>query len=188
MQIGLLFGSFNPIHTGHLIIANTVLNELPLTKIWFIVSPQNPLKKSGDLLNAAIRLQLVKKAIADNERMVASDVEFNLPSPSYTTNTLNYLETAYTENEFYFILGSDSFQQLNKWKDYETIMQKNLIVYQRPGFVMSEKNPANITIVKSPLLEISATQIRTLIKTNKSIRYLVPDVVREEIEKNNYYR
>lgn len=188
MQIGLLFGSFNPIHTGHLIIANTVLNELPLTQIWFIVSPHNPLKKSADLLNAGIRLQLVKKAIADDKRMLASDVEFNLPLPSYTINTLSYLETAYPENKFYFILGSDSFQQLCKWKDYETIMQKNLVVYQRPGFIISEINPDNITIVRSPLLEISATQIRALIKTDKSIRYLVPEIVREEIEKNNYYR
>lgn len=189
MKIGLFFGSFNPIHTGHLIIASTVLNEMPLTSIWFIVSPQNPLKKTTGLLDADKRFQLVEKAIAGDPRFKASDVEFNLSLPSYSVNTLKHLETAYPENEFYLILGSDSFLGLGKWKGHETIRKKNLVVYERPGHILPESRyKPNLTILKSPLLEISATAIRQLIKTNKSIKYLVPDAVRVEIEQHNYYR
>lgn len=189
MKIGLLFGSFNPIHTGHLIIANTVLNEMPLSEIWFIVSPQNPLKRTAGLLDADKRLHLVEKAIAEDTRFKASDVEFNLPLPSYSINTLKHVEDVYPENEFYLILGSDSFLSLDKWKDHEAILQKNLVVYQRPGYAITNPgNTSNINVIKSPLLEISATTIRQLIKNGKSIKYLVPDAVRVEIEKHNYYK
>jgi len=189
MKVGLFFGSFNPIHTGHLIIANTVLNELPLTEVWFVVSPQNPLKKSPDLLDAAIRFQLTAKAIASDTRLKASDVEFNLPLPSYSIDTLTQLGKLHPENEFHLILGSDSFLSLDKWKGYKEILQMKLVVYQRPGYSVPEQSKAsNITLLTSPLLEISATTIRQLIKNGKSIRYFVPDVVRAEIEKNNYYK
>ena len=189
MKVGLLFGSFNPIHTGHLIIANTVINETEISKVWFIVSPQNPLKARAGLLDADIRLQLVSIAIDGDNRFKASDVEFKMPLPSYTINTLNHLETIYPENEFYLLLGSDSFLNLSNWKDHSRLLEKNIIVYQRPGFLIEpESFPSNIVLLKSPLLEISATEIRELIKKNKSIRYMVPQPVISEIEKNKYYR
>ena len=189
MEIGLLFGSFNPIHMGHLIIANAVLNELPLSKIWFIVSPQNPLKKNSALLHADKRLMLVEKAIESDQRFSTSDVEFNLPVPSYTINTLMHLEKKYPENKFYLIMGSDSFLDLKKWKNYETLLRKNIIVYERPGFIMSKTSfSSNIISLKSPLLDISATEIRTLIKAGKSIRYLVPENIILIIENQLLYK
>src|SRR6478736_4718565 len=132
MQIGLLFGSFNPIHTGHLVIANTVINDTEVSKVWFIVSPQNPLKAKSDLLDAYVRFQLVSLAIDKDNRFEVSDLEFKMPLPSYTIDTLKHLETLYRENEFYLILGSDSFLNLSVWKDYAQILLKNIIVYQRP--------------------------------------------------------
>jgi len=189
MKIGLYFGSFNPIHTGHLIVANTVLNCTNISKIWFIVSPQNPLKKISDLLDGSARLHLVKRATELDERMFVSDAEFNLPTPSYTYNTLKYFEDEFPENDFTLIMGSDSFSQLNLWKNYKEILQKKIIVYQRPEFVIPAKLILpNIVIINTPLLNISATEIRILIKAGKSIRYLVPAAVIEEIERNNYYR
>lgn len=189
MKIGLLFGSFNPIHTGHLIIANTVLNEMPLAEIWFVVSPQNPLKKTTDLLDADKRFLLVEKAIDGDHRFKASDVEFKLPLPSYSINTLKHLEESFPGNEFYLILGSDSFLSLDKWKDHESILEKKLVVYQRPGHALPGlTDKSNITLLRSPLLEISATTIRELIKNGKSIKYLVPDAAQDAIEKYNYYK
>jgi nicotinate-nucleotide adenylyltransferase len=189
MKIGLLFGSFNPIHTGHLIIANAIINDIEISKVWFIVSPQNPLKAKSDLLDAYARFQLVSLAINNDHRLEVSDLEFKMPLPSYTIDTLQYLEALYPENEFYLILGSDSFLNLSSWKDYAQLLIRNIIVYQRPGFLLPQQpRPANITILSSPLLEISSTAIRALIKKNKSIHYLVPEVVESEIEKNKYYR
>ena len=189
MKVGLFFGSFNPIHIGHFIIANTVLNKLPLAKIWFIVSPQNPLKQNASLLAAAQRLSLVENAIKNDSRFLASDVEFNLPIPSYTIDTIGYLEKQYPENTFYLIMGSDSFLDLKKWKGYTALIQKKIIVYQRPAFVIDEELMApNVTIIKSPLLNISATEIRTLIKQNKSIKYLVTDEVMQLIDNQSFYR
>ena len=177
MNIGLFFGSFNPIHTGHLIIANTVLNTFALDNIWFIVSPQNPLKEKSELLAPEFRFQMVEKAIAKDFRFKASDVEFNLPLPSYTIDTLTYLENVYPSNQFYLILGSDAFQALPHWKNHEQLLNKKIIVYLRPGYPVSEKSlPYNITILESPLLELSSTEIRRLIKAKKSIRYLTPQV------------
>src|SRR5690349_7354921 len=118
MRIGLFFGSFNPIHTGHLIIANNVINQTGIAKIWFIVSPQNPLKTTTDLLDAHIRFQLVSIAIDGDNRFTASDVEFKMPLPSYTINTLTYLEDTNSKHEFYLILGSDSFSNLHRWKNH----------------------------------------------------------------------
>jgi nicotinate-nucleotide adenylyltransferase len=188
MNIGLFFGSFNPIHTGHLIIANTVCNAFQVDNIWFVVSPQNPLKERSDLLTAEIRLELVEKAIAEDTRFTASNVEFNLPIPSYTINTFTYLENVYPDHQFYFILGSDAYASLPEWKDCEALIKKKTIVYQRPGFLIPETSvPANVTILKSPLLDISSTEIRRLIKTKKSIRYLTPNSIIEAIEKDQLY-
>ena len=189
MKIGLYFGSFNPVHVAHLIIANHILNETDIERVWFVVSPQNPFKISAGLLNEYHRLHLVKTAAEDDNRIKASDIEFNLPRPSYTATTLVYLKEKYPEHEFSIVMGSDSFQNLHKWKNYEAIIANHQIyVYRRPGFAIDNSIGAKLTITEAPLLQLSATQIRNYIQEGKSIRYLVPDNVREEIEKGNYYR
>jgi nicotinate-nucleotide adenylyltransferase len=189
MKIGLYFGSFNPVHIGHLIIANHILNTTSLQQVWLIVSPHNPLKKSASLLNEYHRLHLVQCAIEGENNLKASNVEFHLPKPSYTIDTLTYLEEKFPDREFAVIMGSDSFCNIDKWKNYEVLLKKyELYIYKRPGFDIKNPVNSNITILNAPLLEISSTHIRELIKQNKSIRYLVPDTVKEEIEKNRYYK
>ena len=190
MKIGLYFGSFNPIHTGHLIIANHVINFTNMNQVWLIISPQNPQKPSHTLLNEYHRLHLVQKAIEDNPKLKASDIEFRLSKPSYTIDTLIYLEEKYPKHNFSIIMGSDSFQNINNWKNAE-VLKKNysFIIYERPGFEM-DKNIENekVKILNAPLLEISATAIRNNIKAGKSIQYIVPDAVNKEIIENGYYK
>ena len=189
MKIGLYFGSFNPIHVAHLIIANHFLNETDIKKIWFVISPQNPLKAESNLLNEYHRLHLVRLATEDDNRIKSSDIEFSLPKPSYTINTLIYLEEKFPEHEFVIIMGSDSFQNFHKWKNYEIIVKNYAIyVYIRPGFDVQNLLNAKLNIIDVPLLQLSATQIRKHIKEGKSIRYMVPDKVMEEIEKGGYYK
>lgn len=190
MKIGLYFGSFNPIHHGHLIIANYLLQQTELEQVWFVVSPQNPLKPSAGLLNEYNRLFLVQLAIEGESRLKASDIEFKLPRPSYTVDTLAYLGEKYRQNQFAIIMGSDSFENIARWKNYTFILQHYPVyVYKRPGHEVTELYPpAAVTVLKAPLLEISATHIRNTIKANNSIRYLVPDKVAEEILRNGYYR
>ncbi len=190
MKIGLYFGSFNPIHIGHLIIANHVANYTDVDQVWLIVSPQNPLKHSSVLLNEYNRLHLVKLAVEDNPKIRVSDVEFKLPKPSYTIDTLAYLEEKYPTNKFSIIMGSDSFSNIEKWKNYEVLLKKySLIIYSRPSFPVAPKwLSQNTQVLKAPLLEISATAIREAIKTNKSIRYLVSEKVCDEIEQAGYYK
>jgi nicotinate-nucleotide adenylyltransferase len=188
MKIGLFFGSFNPIHNGHLIIANHILNESDIDKVWFVVSPQNPFKNAESLLNNYDRLHLVSKATENDLRMKASDIEFHLPKPSYTVTTLAYLKEKYPEHKFVIIIGSDSFQNLSKWKNFEIIVNNyQIIIYKRPGFEIENNTGAKILIMNAPLLEISATYIRDLIKKNKSIKYLVPENIEEEIKTNRFY-
>ncbi len=189
MNIGLYFGSFNPVHAGHLIIANHILNVTELNKIWFIVSPQNPFKTNSGLLNEYNRLHLLKLATEDDFRIKVSDIEFGLPKPSYTSVTLAHLHEKYPEHDFSIIMGSDSFQNLHKWKNYDSIISNHPIyVYNRPGFDINNQINAQLMVVDAPLLQISATQIRQLIKEGMSVRYMIPDKVREEIEKGNYYK
>lgn len=189
MKIGLYFGSFNPIHTGHLIIANHILNESELSRIWFVVSPQNPFKQSEGLANEYDRFHLVQKAVEDDPRLKASDIEFSLPKPSYTIHTLVYLQEKYPDHSFSIIMGSDGFQNLGKWKNAEQIISNYpILIYKRPGFEINNDLGADITIMDAPLLEISATHIRELIASGKSIKYLVPPKVEEEILSGGIFR
>ena len=189
MKIGLYFGSFNPIHNGHLIIAQHILNESPLQQVWFVVSPLNPFKQQKQLLSEYDRLHLVNLAIENSLQLKAVDIEFRLPKPSYTINTLTYLLEKYPHHEFSIIMGSDSLQNLHQWKNAEQIMNNYPVyVYTRPGFEIKKQQIRTLIEVKAPLLEISATHIRQLIQSNKSIRFLVPDIVYEEIEKAGYYK
>jgi nicotinate-nucleotide adenylyltransferase len=191
MEIGLYFGSFNPIHHGHLIIANYILEHTSLNQVWFVVSPQNPLKPSGTLLNEYHRLYLVNAAVEGENNLKASDIEFKLPKPSYTADTLAYLAEKYPAYTFSIIMGSDSFQNLPKWKNYQYLLRNYPIyVYKRPEHETLPAYPdaKRLIILDAPLLPISATHIRKNIKEGKSIRYLVPDAVRDEIERNGYYR
>jgi nicotinate-nucleotide adenylyltransferase len=189
MKIGLYFGSFNPIHIGHLIIASHVANYTDVQQVWFVVSPQNPLKPSASLLNEYNRLHLVQLAVENNPQMKVSDVEFKLPKPSYTIDTLTYLAEKYPNHQFSIVMGSDSFSNLSHWKNYLLLIKEyEFIIYQRPGVLFTNPLNANVSVVKAPLLDISATEIRNAIKTGKSIRYLLPEKVKEEIEQNGYYK
>jgi len=189
MNIGLYFGSFNPIHVAHLIIVNHILNETGIQKIWFVVSPQNPFKTESNLLNEYHRLYLVRLATEDDSRIKVSDIEFGLPKPSYTSNTLAYLNEKFPEHKFSIIIGSDSFQNFHKWKNAETIIKNyKIYVYKRPGFEIQGHISSNVFLLDAPLLQLSATKIRQLIQEGKSVRYMVPDTVLEEIEKGGYYK
>lgn len=189
MKIGLYFGSFNPVHTGHLIIANTALNDTDLEQVWMVVSPQNPLKISASLLNEYSRLHLIQTALEGEYNIKASKIEFALPKPSFTIDTLTYLKEQFPQHEFCVIMGSDSLSNINKWKNYQFLMEQHeLYIYKRPGFDIHIIPGILIKVLDAPLLEISSTYIRNLIKEGKSIRYLLPDRVKDEIEKNNYYR
>lgn len=190
MKIGLYFGSFNPIHTGHLIIAEHVLNYTDLDRVWLVISPQNPLKPSSTLLGEYDRLHLVNLAIENSSRLKAVDVEFRLPKPSYTITTLTYLTEKYPEDEFTVIMGSDSFNNLPKWRNYEQLIRDySFIIYLRPGFpVESLKEGINAHVLKAPMLDISASFIRKNIQEDKSIRFLVPEKVFDYIETNNYFK
>lgn len=189
MHIGLFFGSFNPIHTGHLIVANHIVEHTEIDKLWFVVSPHNPLKDSHTLLNEYDRLHLVRLGIEDNPKFRASNIEFQLAKPSYTIDTLTYLTEKFPLERFSVIMGSDSFQNIHRWKNFEQLVKNYaIIIYKRPGFDITETHGADLTIMEAPLLSISSTFIRNQVKEKKSIRYLVPDAVGAYIEENNYFR
>ena len=189
MKIGLFFGSFNPIHHGHLMVASFIANHTDLQQIWLVVSPQNPHKSQSSLLNEYDRLHLAQLAIEDDTQIKVSDIEFKLPKPSYTIDTLTYLQEKYPQHQFYVIMGSDSFQNLPKWKNFEALVKNyQFIVYKRPAFDISEKYGADVTYLEAPMLELSATLIRNNCKDGITIRYLVPEDVRLEIERNNYFK
>lgn len=188
-KIGLFFGSFNPIHIGHLIIANSMVENGKLDKVWFVVTPQNPLKPSKGLLHEFDRYDLVKAAIADNYKFEVSDVEFHLPKPSYTAYTLVHLAEKHPENEFVLILGGDNLKNFQRWKNYQQILDSyKLFVYPRPNVTYSElERHPNVKLIEAPVLDISATFIRKAIKNKKSIRYLVPEPVEQLIQSKGFY-
>jgi len=188
MRVALYFGSFNPIHHGHLIIANEIVQQEKYHELWFIVSPHNPFKNENNLLNANHRFQLVQLAIEGESKLKASNVEFKLPKPSYTVNTLIYLKEKYPNHQFDIVLGSDGFQNISKWKNSDFIINNyKFLIYERPGFEINNEASADVKVIEGSQLYISSTHIRKLIRENKSIRYLVPDLVNEEIKARGYY-
>ncbi len=188
MKIGLYFGSFNPIHIGHLIVANYFANNSGLDQVWFVVSPQNPLKKEGSLLHEQHRKFLIDLAIQGEQKLKTSNIEFKLPKPSFTVTTMAYIVEKYPQHQFSIIMGSDSFSNIANWKNFEVLLRDyEIYIYKRPGFKIENKYGAKIHISKAPLLDISSTYVRQQLQTRKSIRFLVPDIVKEEIEKHQYY-
>lgn len=188
-KIGLFFGSFNPVHTGHLVIAQTMVDRTDLDKIWFVVSPQNPFKPAKSLLHEFDRFDMVSAAIADNSRLGVTDVEFHLPRPSYTIDTLQYLRAKHPETEFCLILGEDNLEGFPRWKESESILNSHrLYIYPRPHATDSPLRHHNhVMMVPAPMMDISATWIRQAVRDRKSIRYLVPDVVAEIIDRKGFY-
>lgn len=188
-RIGLFFGSFNPIHIGHLIIANYIVENTNIDKIWFVISPHNPLKNTNDLLEDNLRYNLVKLAIKNNKNFKASDIEFKMEKPSYTIRTLSHLKSEYKTKEFILIIGEDNLECFEKWKDYKEILSTyEIMVYPRANIKTSKfSDNKNIIRINSPEIGISSTQIRDNIKLKKSNLYLLPEAVRVEINNNNYY-
>lgn len=183
-RTGIFGGSYNPIHIGHLALANYLCEYGDLDEIWFMVSPQNPFKaSSADLWDDNLRLELVKLAIEDYPKFHASDFEFHLPRPSYMVNTLQKLSETYPDREFTLIIGADNWISFPRWKDAETILNNyRLIVYPRPGYDIDKSClPTNVRIVETPLLEVSSTFIRNSIKQGKDIRYFLHPKVWEKI-------
>ena len=189
-QIGLFFGSFNPVHVGHLILANFMATQTELAEVWLVVSPQNPHKKTGSLARDHDRFHLVELAIGDTSGLRASRVEFDMPKPSYTIDTLAVLREKYPDYDFALIMGSDNLASLHKWKNHEIILRDYAIkVYQRPDYPGGKlaEHP-HVSVYDAPLMHLSATYVRQCIKDGHSIKYLVPDAVAAELEKSGMYR
>jgi len=189
MKIGLFFGSFNPVHVGHMIIANYFLEFTDLKRVWFVVSPQNPLKEKSSLLAQHHRLALMELAIGDNSKLKASDIEFKLPQPSYTITTLIHFQEKYPKNKFVLIIGSDNLETFHKWKNYEQILlDYELYVYPRPNHDGGKlKEHPKVKWVSAPLVEISATFLRKALKENKDIRYFIPTAAYEYMKEMHFY-
>lgn len=190
MKVGLFFGSFNPVHVGHMIIANYMVSHTDLDKLWMIVSPQNPFKKKKSLAKDYDRLHLLTLAIGDNPDIKASDVEFNLSQPSYTIDTLTVLKEKYPQHDFVLIMGGDNLVSFHKWKNFELILEHHEIyVYNRPTYEIPKiaEHP-KVHLFKAPLLDISSSYIREQIKNNKSFRYLVHDKVYDYLIETPIYK
>lgn len=187
--IGLFFGSFNPVHVGHLIIANYMVNYTDLDEVWFVVSPQNPFKEKKSLGNMYDRLEMVNLAIEGEDHLRVSDIEFGLPKPSYTIDTLIHLKERFPKYSFVLIMGEDNLMSFHKWKNAEVILKDyRIIVYPRPGYEGGElKKHPSVTLTDTPNMELSSTFLRKAIKEKKSIRYFTPDKVVEFIDKKGLY-
>ena len=190
MKIGLFFGSFNPIHNGHLILASTICQEAKLDKVWFVVSPQNPFKSLETLLHEQDRYDMVRLALHDDPQLDVSDIEFNLPKPSYTVHTLVALAERYPSYKFSLIMGEDNFKGIHKWKNYQYILDDHeVIVYPRQGFSDVDYSQfKSLKVINAPFLNISATYIRARIKNGHHINYLVPKEVQDLISRKGWYR
>jgi nicotinate-nucleotide adenylyltransferase len=192
MKIGLYFGTFNPIHIGHLIIANHMAEHSDLQQIWMVVTPHNPLKQKNTLLDDRQRLHMVRLATEEYPKIKPSDIEFNLPQPNYTVNTLAHLKDKFPTHEFSLIMGEDNLNSLHKWKNYDYILE-NYDIYIYPRLTSETENldlktHRRIHKIDAPIVEISSTFIRESIKNKKNVRPLLPESVWEEIDYNNYYK
>ena len=196
-KIGLFFGSFNPIHIGHLILANYILENSDMDELWFVVSLQNPFKDKKSLLTDHNRLDMVQLAVKNYPKMRASNVEFSLPKPSYTIDTLTYLKEKYPNYSFALIMGEDNLDSLPKWKNAEKLMSDyQIIVYPRTFeggtstslSVSKIKNQENINIINAPIIELSATEIRNMIKEGKNVRPMLPPEVFEYLDGSSFYK
>lgn len=192
MKIGLYFGTFNPIHVGHLAIANHLVENSDLDELWLVVTPLSPFKKKSSLLANHHRLEMVYKATETYDKLKPSDIEFKLPEPNYTINTLAYLEEKYSKHEFSLIMGEDNLKSFHKWKNYETILTNyHIYVYPRISNGTIEHqfvNHPKITRVAAPIMEISSTMIRNSIKEGKNIRPLLDQQVWQFIDEMNFYK
>ena len=191
MKVGLFFGSFNPIHTGHLILAHTICEEAGLDKLWFVVSPQNPFKEKSSLLHEFDRFDLVQKAVEADDRFDVIDVEFHMPKPSYTVDTLVRLKETFPDYDFSLIMGEDNLTSFHKWKNYEILLEMASILYYPRETKRLVKDvvldSGKVTKVDAAFMQISSTYIRDKVKANKSIRYLVPAAVEKMINEKGFY-
>ena len=191
-KIGLYFGTFNPIHVGHLIIANHIVEFSELDEVWFVVTPHNPLKKKKTLLEDHHRMAMVRIAVEDYPKLKASNVEFDLPQPNYTVNTLAHLEEKYPGQNFCLIMGEDNLKGLQKWKNYEVILERySIYVYPRisEGIVEIQfKNHEKIKKIDAPIIELSSTFIRNGIKSGKNIRPMLSAEVWKYLDEMNFYK
>ncbi|MFC4636415.1 nicotinate (nicotinamide) nucleotide adenylyltransferase [Dokdonia ponticola] len=192
MKVGLYFGTFNPIHVGHLVIANHMAEYSDLDKIWMVITPHNPFKKKSSLLDNHHRYQMVQRALEEYPKIDVSTIEFNLPQPNYTVNTLTYLQEKYPDYQFCLIMGEDNLKSFHKWKNYEVILQNHEIyVYPRisEGTIETQfDNHAKIHKVAAPIMEISSTAIRNGIKEKKNVRPLLPAEVFEYLDEMHFYK
>jgi len=192
-KVGLFFGSFNPIHIGHLILANYILENSDMAELWFVVSPQNPFKDKKTLLSDHNRLDMVQLAVKNYPKMRVSNVEFSLPKPSYTIDTLTYLKEKYPDHSFALIMGEDNLKGLPKWKNSDKLIEDyQIIVY--PRLFEGEKQEKeylkheNVTMINAPIIELSATEIRNMIKNGKNVRPMLPPEVFEYLDGSNFYK
>ncbi len=189
-KIGLYFGTYNPIHIGHMAIANYMVEFTDIDQLWFVVSPQNPHKKKQNLLDDYQRLEMVHRAVDDDNRFRVSKIEFKLPRPSYTVDTLAYLKDQYPNHEFRILMGSDNLENLHKWKNYEVILENyGILVYPRADFREKQfESHKNITITKAPQMEISSTFIRKALKQGKNVRHFLPPKTWIYLDEMGFYR
>jgi nicotinate-nucleotide adenylyltransferase len=189
-KIGLFFGSFNPVHVGHMVIANYMATQTELDEVWLVISPHNPLKPKKSLANDYDRLHLVQLAIGDNPNLKASNIEFGLPQPSYTIDTLTYLKEKYPDKQFVLIMGADNLTTLHKWKNHELLLRDyEIYVYNRPDHELGKyEYYPNVHFFEAPLMQISSTFIRNCIKEGKSVQYLLTEPVYEYLRTSHLYR
>jgi nicotinate-nucleotide adenylyltransferase len=200
-RVGLFFGTFNPVHVGHMIIANHMAQYTPLDEVWLVVTPHNPHKDKSGLLADHHRLALVRIAVEDNPRLRASDVEFHLPQPSYTVHTLAHLSEVYPQVEFALIMGEDNLRSLHKWKNYELILERHktyvyprALTEQERDLLKPHRMPAftahhpNLVRVEAPVMKLSASFVRQAIADKKDVRYLLTEPVYRYLDEMNFYR